>query len=69
LHWHYPPNPAEYQSLGLGLLIAVFAIVSVCVAVVFYAVQSSGPLLHELEPQPELDEKTSEEKYRKKTTE
>jgi len=68
LHWPYPPNPAEYQSLGLGLLIAVFAIVSVCVAVVFYAVQSSGPLLHELEPEPELDETTSEEKYRNKTT-
>lgn len=71
MHWPYPPNPAEYQSLGLGLLIAVFAIVSICVAVVFYAAQSSGPLLHELElePEPELDETTSEEKYRNKTTE
>ena len=69
MHWPYPPNPAEYQSLKLGLrlLIAVFAIVSVCVVVVFYAAQSSGPLLHE--PEPKLDETGLEGKERNRMAE
>ncbi|MGC2743886.1 MAG: hypothetical protein WA672_11910 [Candidatus Angelobacter sp.] len=61
-----PPNTSPW---GLGLLIAVFAIVSVSAVVVFYAAQSSRPLLQGLETEPELEETTSEEKERKKTTE
>jgi hypothetical protein len=67
LHWPYPPNPAEYQSPGLGLLVAMFAIVLIFLAVVFYAAKSSGPPLHE--PEPEQDEMELEEKERNKMAE
>lgn len=49
MHWPYPPDPVEYQSPGLGLLVAMFAIVFVFLAVVFRAARSSTPPLHELE--------------------
>jgi hypothetical protein len=60
VHWPYPPNPAEYHSPGLGLLVALFAIAVVFIVVVFYAAKSSRP--HRHEPEPELDETRSNEK-------
>lgn len=67
MHWPYPPNPAEYQSPGLGLLVAMFAIVFIFLAVVLYAAKSSGSPLHE--PGPEADETQPEEKERNKMAE
>lgn len=50
MHWPYPPNPAEYQSLGLGLVVTMFASVLIFLVLVFYAAKSSpGP--NESEPQ------------------
>jgi len=54
MHWPYPPNPAEYQSPGLGVVVGMFAIALIFVLVVLYATQSSAPLLPK--PKPELDE-------------
>ncbi len=52
MHWPYPPNPAEYPSPGVGLVVGMFLIALIFVAVVFYAAQSNPALLHK----PELDE-------------
>jgi hypothetical protein len=67
LHWPYPPNPAEYQSPGVGLLVAMFAIALVFVVVMLYVAKSSGPHLHESETK--LDEIAREEEERNKMTE
>jgi len=60
MHWPYPPNPNEYQSLGMGLVMGMFALVVIFLVVVFYATKSNAPLLHK--PEPELDETGPEEK-------
>lgn len=60
MHWPYPPNPAEYQSPGLGLVMGMFAIAVIFVVVVFYVTRSNAALLHK--PEPELDETRSNEK-------
>lgn len=49
MHWPFPPNPAEYQSPGLGLVVTMFAIVLIFLVLVFYAAKSSGPWPHESE--------------------
>ncbi len=67
MHWPYPPNPAEYQSPGAGLIVDMFAVALVFVVVVFYAAKFSAPLLHE--PEPEPDETEPEEKDRNKMAE
>jgi hypothetical protein len=62
MHWPFPPNPPEYESPGLGLLVALFAIVLIFLVVVFYAARSSASQLHEPEPAP--DETAIEEERR-----
>ena len=37
MHWPYPPNPAEYQSPGPGVVVGMFAIALIFVLVVLYA--------------------------------
>jgi uncharacterized membrane protein (DUF485 family) len=54
MHWPDPPNPAEYPSPGLGLVLGLCAIVVIFVVAAIYAAQSNAPLLHK----PELDEQT-----------
>jgi hypothetical protein len=54
MHWPYPPNLAEYQSPGLGLILGMFAIAVIFVVVVLYATQANVPLLHK--PEQELEE-------------
>jgi hypothetical protein len=56
MHWPYPPNPAEYQSPGLGLLLGSCAIAVIFVVALLYATQSKA--LHK--PEPELDEAAPE---------
>jgi len=65
MHWPYPPNPAEYPSPGLGLVVGMFLIALIFVAVVFYAAQSNPALLHK----PELDEAGREEEESDKIAE
>ena len=65
MHWPYPPNPAEYPSPGLGLVVAMFLIALIFVAVIFYAAQSNPGLLHK----PELDEAGREEEESDKIAE
>jgi hypothetical protein len=65
MHWPYPPNPAEYQSPGLGLVIGMFMIALIFVVIVFYAVQSNPALLHK----PELEEAGREEREATKIAE
>ncbi|HEY2361150.1 MAG TPA: hypothetical protein VGK36_08550 [Candidatus Angelobacter sp.] len=65
MHWPYPPNPAEYQSPRLGLVIGMFVIALIFVVVVFYATQSNATLFHK----PELDEAGSEERESNKIAE
>ena len=60
MHWPYPPNPAEYQSPGLGLVMGMFVIALIFVVVIFYAAQSNASLLHE--PKLELDEAGRDER-------
>jgi hypothetical protein len=52
MHWPYPPNPADYPSPGLGLLLRLCAIAVIFVVALLYAMQSKA--LHK--PEPELDE-------------
>jgi len=59
MHWPYPPNPAEYQSPGPGVVVGMFAIALIFVLVVLYATQANAPLLP---PEPELDEAGPEER-------
>ena len=65
MHWPYPPNPAEYQSPKLGLVIGMFMIALIFVVIVFYAVQSNPALLHK----PELEEAGREEREATKIAE
>jgi hypothetical protein len=65
MHWPYPPNPAEYQSPGLGLVIGMFMIALIFVVIVFYAVQTNPALLHK----PELEEAGREEREATKIAE
>ena len=52
MHWPYPPNPADYPSPGLGLLLVLCAIAVIFVVALLCATQSEA--LHK--PEPELDE-------------
>lgn len=63
MHWLNPPNPAEYPSPGLGLLVALFAIVLIFVVVVLH-VTKSGPLLPEREPDPDETPSTNHQQYK-----
>jgi hypothetical protein len=67
LHWPGFPYPPNYEPSSRGLLAAMFAIVLIFLAIVFYAAKSSAPLLHE--PEPEPDETEPEEKDRNKMAE
>jgi hypothetical protein len=60
LHWPGFPYPPDYEPSRGGLLAAMFAVVLIFLAAVFYAAKSSGPVLHE--PKPEPDETEPEEK-------
>lgn len=60
MHWPFPPNPAEYQSPGLGLVMAMLALAVIFVAVLFYAARSNASLLHE--PKPGVGETGCEER-------
>lgn len=66
MHWPYPPNPAEYQPPGLGLLVAIVAIALILVIVLFSRAKSYGPWPHESEPQ--ADETRREEIDRQNMT-
>jgi len=67
LHWPYPPDPAEYHSPQLALLVAVFAMVLIFLVAVLWAAKSSAPRLHDLEQ--EADRTRPEEKERDTMTE
>jgi hypothetical protein len=67
LHWPGFPYPPDYEPSRGGLLAAMFAVVLIFLAAVFYAAKSSGPVLHE--PKPEPDETEPEEKERNKMEE
>lgn len=65
MHWPYPPNPAEYQSVELGTLVGVFVIALVLVLVVLYVTNPATSLFHNAKPKPE--EAGTEEKEREQT--
>jgi hypothetical protein len=53
LHWPDPPNPPDYPTSALGLIVALFAIALVLGVVIFYAEKSSGSHIHEPGPENE----------------